>query len=125
MVIGGDWMFGSLMLLACFLTWFSSQRKNIMLALAGFGVWFSLLFWLFFSTVPPLGFVENWHSVLVWVFLLLAFLPLVLQLDTEITKEFKGRRWKEFGTPPRDQESSTEAYMQEFRKRVRRRKPRW
>jgi len=124
--VGGDWLFGGLILLACFITWYSGHRKNFMMAFIGFGLWFSLFMWLFFSPTPVLNITaatevgDYWIEILMWVFLLLAFLPLVLQIDTEITRELKGRRWKEFGSPPKEEgESEYDRYMREFRRRLR------
>jgi len=122
--MSASFLFFGIIILAMFATGYSGFRKNILLAFIGFGLWFGLFMWLFFSTDAPFDLTENHAKILMWVFLLLSFLPLVLQIDTEIWHEAKGRRWKEFGGNPREKVSRADRYMSDFRGGVRGRRRR-
>lgn len=118
MVISGDWLFGVLTFLAVFFTWFSFLRPNILISLVAGMFWFSLFMWLFFSTSAPLGLTENFEKILVWIFLVLTFVPFLAHMDTEIQHEKDGVRWRAWGRPPITKVDHRAEYQKEFRRRV-------
>ena len=75
MTLTGDGLFIGLLILGMFFMIFSNRRRNVLVSLATFIIWFALGLWLFFSTSAPIGFGETWKDVLGWGFLVLAFLP--------------------------------------------------
>jgi hypothetical protein len=111
-----------MLLLAMFFTWFSRRVQNILIGLVTFMLWFSLGMWLFFSSSPPLAVGEAWVDVLAWAFVILAFLPLLFQMDVEIKHEEKGKSWTRYGQPPeRKGPSAYEEYREKLFARTRRR----
>lgn len=119
MVISGDVLFFSLIILGGFLTLFASRRPNILLAFCAALVWFSIALLMWFSTTPIFGLTENWAKMLVWVFALLTFVPFLLQMDTEIKNEVPGASWTEFGDKPKAKKiSSADKYEAELKKRL-------
>lgn len=113
MTITGDGLFLGLLFLGVVLMVFSAKRPNILLALATFMVWFSLGFWLFFSTSAPIGFGEVWQDILGWCFLVISFLPWVFQMDVEIKHEAEGHSWSTWGKEPKVSEPSEYAAYRE------------
>lgn len=99
--------------LAAFLTWFSSKRPNILLGMSTALLWFALSLWGFFSTEPVFPLDEIYSDILYYVFLMLTFLPLLLQMDTEIKNEKDGHSWSTWGDKPEGQAPT--AY-EEYRK---------
>lgn len=121
MTISGDYLFVGWVLMAVFFTWFSASRRNILLAFVGFILWFSLGFWLFFSTSAPIGLTEQWQRIFAWAFFVLSFLPFIFQMDIEVKNEMKGKSWKTFEprTPEQKKLSGYEEYKEKLRKRTR------
>lgn len=118
MVITGDGLLIGLLLLGGTLMLFSMKRRNILLGLVTFLIWFSLGFWLFFSGVAPIGLGETWQSLLSWSFILLAFLPLLVQMDVEVKNEKNGRTWITWGETPKEKIDKYEAHRQDIRRRL-------
>jgi Na+/melibiose symporter-like transporter len=102
MTITGDYFLLSMVFLAIFFTWWSDKRKNILVAMVSFMMWFSLGMWLFFSSSPPIALGETWADILGWAFLVLSLLPWLLQMDIEIKHEAQGKRWTKYGQPPKE-----------------------
>jgi predicted membrane channel-forming protein YqfA (hemolysin III family) len=112
----------ALMALAVFLTWWSSRRKNILLALAAGILWFSLGMAFFFSAVPVIGLSESWKSIIAYVFLVLTFIPFLFQMDTEIRHEAEGHSWSTYGEEPKTtKKSEYEDYREKLFNRTGRR----
>jgi len=105
--------------LACFLTWLSYKRKEMLLAMCASLTWFAEAMWLFFSEVPLFDIAEVYAKILVWVFFIMAFVPWLFQMDVEITNEREGTSWKEWGAKPKDKATSYEKYARELRRRTR------
>lgn len=118
MVITGDVFLFFLGLLALVLMGMSN--RNILLAFSSSMVWFTLFLWLFFSDTPPLDLSKDWVQILSYVFMVLAVIPWLLRMDTEIRSEKGTQRWTEWGKQPSTKESGYERYKKELRKRTRR-----
>lgn len=115
-------MFIGLIIMAMFFTWFSGRRSNILIAFAAFLLWFSTGMWLFFSTAPPLTLGEPWTDLLAWFFVIMAFVPWLLQMNVEIRHEAEGHSWSSFGKEPeRKTPSEYEDYRDKLYNRTRRR----
>ena len=117
------WVF---IVLGIFFTWFSSVRRNILLAFSASLSWLAGALWLWFSTGSALGLTEDWSKLLVWVFFILTFVPWLLFADTEIKYEKKGMSWSEYGKKPsstnvRDVSAEYKKELQERLGRARRR----
>jgi len=112
--------------LGLFFTWFCTVRRNVLLAFVGSLVWFSCALWLWFSTGSALGLTEAWSQILVWVFVILAFVPWLLFADVEVKYQDGKRSWSEYGDKPsntniRDVSSEYKRELQQRLGRVRRR----
>lgn len=107
--------------LAAFLTWLSFSKKLLLLSLTTTILWLALFFWIFFSSTPILDFNEGYAPFVLYAIAVLAFLPLLALMDTEIKMEMKGKKWTEWGARPKiSKGSSYESYAKELRRRVRR-----
>lgn len=100
MALTGDYLFITLVLMVLGLTLIQMRRPNILVAFSISMLWFALAMWLFFGSSPILTLAQDWTGILVWVFFMLAFVPWLFQMDTEIMNEAKGQRWKSWGSPP-------------------------
>jgi len=82
--------------IACFFTWFSNKRKDILLSIVAGLLWFSTAMWLFFSGSAPFDLSESYVQLLVWVFVIMSFVPFVFQMTTEVRKEGKRGTYTSF-----------------------------
>lgn len=121
MTITGDYLFVTLVLMVLGLNLIQIRRPNILVAFSISMIWFSLALWLFFGSSPPLTLAQDWTGVLIWVFVMLAFVPWLFQMDTEITNEANGKRWKSWGRPPKEGINRRKEYQDTLRGRWRRR----
>ena len=97
------------------------RRRNILLAVAASMVWLALAVWLFLGSSAPIGLDASWKTILAWVFFIMLFVPLLLQMDTEIKMEGpKGKRWSTWGTEPERKPSAYENYRDQLYGRTRR-----
>ena len=120
MTLSGDFLFVTLVLMALVLTFIQMMRPNILIAFSISMLWFSLSMWLFFGDSPMLTLAQDWTGILIWVFIMLAFVPWLLQMDTEITNEAKGQKWKSWGAPPKSKTANrTDEYRKNLRGRLR------
>ncbi len=120
MSITGDAMFIGLLFMGFFFMLLSSKRRNILVAMVTFLVWFSLGLWLFFSPTAPIGFGEVWQDMLGWSFLVLSFLPWLFQMDVEIKHEKDGYSYSSWGGEPRESgPTEYEAYRDKLYNRTR------
>lgn len=123
MDLTGDAVFIGLLILGMFLMIFSNKRRNVLVSLATFIVWFALGLWLFFSASAPIGFGETWKDVLGWGFLVMSFLPWLFAMDQEIIHEARGRKWVVYGPAPREElPSGYQRYRELLTGRTRRRR---
>lgn len=121
MTITGDVFLFFLGILALVLM--SMSHRNILYALSSSLVWLSLFFWMFFSDSPPLDIDYAWVQILTYAFLILAFMPWIIRMDTEIRNEARGKggtsqAYRTWGTRP---EAEEETPAQKYRKALRRR----
>ena len=84
--------------------------------------------WLFFSSVPLLALSEYYSQLFACVFIMLAFVPWLFQMDTEITNEARGQneaggqKWKSWGETPKGKTTTrADEYRETLRRRRRRR----
>lgn len=122
-MIDNNWLFVGFILLGAFLTWFASLRPNIVVAISAAVSWLSMATWLFFSPTPVFTFglagELDWSKMFVWVLVLLAFVPFLLHMNTEIRQERDGKSWVEYGGRPHTpRASSYETYQLELRRRL-------
>ena len=105
-----------------FFTWMSSRRRDILISMTAGLIWFVLGMWIFFSSTPILGLDESWKQILVWIFFILTFVPFLIYMNQEITREKSGNRWTEYGNPKDYEEtvSSYDNYKKELQRRIRR-----
>lgn len=117
MTITGDYLFITLALMALGLNIIQMRRPNILIAFTISMLWFSLAMWLFFGDRPPLTLAQDWTGILVWVFVMLAIVPWLAQMDTEIQHEAQGKKWKSWGQPPEEKVNRREEYRKILRER--------
>lgn len=100
------------------------RRRNILLALAASLMWLALAMWLFFGASAPIGLSETWKTIIAWVFFIMLFIPLLLQLDTEVKHEAEGHSWSTWGEEPTRKSSEYEDYRDKLFLRTRSRRRR-
>jgi len=121
MTVTGDALFIGLLILGMFLMLFSNKRRNMLVSLTTFIVWFGLGMWLFFGDSAPIGFGDTWKEILGWGFLVLSFLPFIFAMDQEIMHEAQGKRWTKYGQEPKQKgPSNYERYRDALYNRTRR-----
>jgi hypothetical protein len=54
-----------------------------------------MAFWAIIDTDSPFDMADGWALMLVAVMVSMAFVPILIHMDTEITREYKGMRWSE------------------------------
>jgi len=108
--------------LAIFLTWFSSRRPELLIKLVAGLTWMALGFWVLLGGITNLDMINSWNQILVWVFFIMAVVPFLAQMNTEIRKEKKGLSYTVWGTPPDESETEYQRYSKELRYRMHRHK---
>jgi hypothetical protein len=110
---------GSLAIILTILTW---KRPNIIITFCAFLSWFSLFMWGLFS--GSLDLVQYYSKFLVWIFLMMSFVPWLLMMDTEIKHEalVKGKKvsWSDWGKDPEETTSSYDDYKGKLKDRLKR-----
>lgn len=125
MSLTGDGLLLVLAVFAMFFTILQMRRRHILIGLVAFIMWFSMGMWLFYGDSPMLSLGEVWVDILAWGFTIMAFVPLVFQLDIEIIHEHKGKRWTKYGEEPTIKgPSSYEAYRDKLFQKTRGRRRR-
>lgn len=114
MTITGDVFLFFLGLLALVLM--GLGRRNILVTLSSSMIWLSLFIWLFFSSTPPLDMSQNWAQILAFVFLMLTFVPWLMRMNVEIKQEAGGKKWTEWGRPPKEPVKSRSQSVKERQK---------
>lgn len=116
-----DGLFIGLLVLGMFMFMFAQKRRNVLVSLGTFIIWFALGVWLFFSASAPIGFGETWKDVLGWGFLVLSLMPLVFHMDVEIQHEKAGKRYTKYGAEPQEKgPNGYEVYRDKLYGRTRR-----
>jgi len=119
--MSSSWMLMVFMGFAIALMVINFRRRNILLAVAASMVWLALAVWLFLGSSAPIGLDASWKTILAWVFFIMLFVPLLLQMDTEIKMEGpKGKRWSTWGAEPERKPSAYENYRDQLYGRTRR-----
>ena len=108
----------ALLALACFLTWLSFKRGEILICTCASLTWFGDAMWLFFSATPILSMSTREAQLLIWVFVLMTFVPWLAQMNTEITREAGGKKWTEYGPKPKTKIANYEEYKAELKRRL-------
>ena len=113
-------------LIALGLTWFSTRRPEMLLRLAASFMWLGLAFWIVLGDTV-LSTDDSFAWIIIGVLLLMTFVPLVFQINTEVRTEKKGKMWSNWqrnfeGEP---EESEYERYRSELRARTRRSRRRY
>ena len=121
-IMSVSFLFVGWIVLAIFFTWFSSRRPEILIRLVSSLIWMGLGFWTLTGGIDNIDMINSWNQMLVWVFFLMAVVPWLLQMNTEITKEKKGLSYKVWGTPPGEEETEYQRYSKELRYRMHRNK---
>lgn len=121
-------MFGVFAVVAVGLTFISTRRPEMLLRLATSFLWLGLAFWLVLDdTYIGMDTGESWTWIIVGALMLMCFVPLIFQINTEVRREAKGQMWSSWqrnftGEPP---ESPQERYRRELRERTRRNRRRY
>ena len=131
MTIEGNYLFIGLITLGFCLTLFASKRPSLPLALAAGLIWFATGVWLWFSTTPVFGFSETWSQILAFVFVILTFVPFLLQMNVEVKYEqskqgkFQGypgaesSSYTKWGPKPGEQVETSEMRQEAHREKLR------
>jgi len=107
--------------LAIFFTWFSSKRPEILIRLAAGLVWLGLGFWILLGGIDNIQIGDSWIQILIWVFFLMAAVPFLFQMNTEVRNERDGQVWTEWGGKPKESmPSGYEKYKKRLYRRTRR-----
>jgi len=118
--MSASFLFVGLLIIAIFLTWMSSKRPEILVRLAAGLTWMATGFWLVLGDVTNLPLTAGWTQILVWVFFMMAAVPFLFQMNTEITTERKGQKWTAWGDqPPGERVSGYDDYKKRLLKRTR------
>ena len=123
-IMSVSFLFVGWLCLAIFLTWFSSRRPEILVRLVAGLTWMALGFWTLLGGITNIDMLNSWNQILVWVFFVMAVVPFLFQMNTEIKKEKKGLSYSVWGTPPDEEETSYQKYSRELRSRMSRHKRR-
>jgi len=122
MHITGSWLLVGLIALSLGLTWLSLKADLILFRIAGFLCWASLAF-MFFTNVFGTDIGDSWTTLIAFLFLVMAFATLLLQMNSEIKHEKKGMSWSTWGSKPKEKAPSAYATRRaELRKMLGRRK---
>ena len=94
-----------------FLLWFSFTKKEVLLSVATSVVWMGIAYWIFTTMDMTL----TWAQFLIWVAVMLIFVPLLALMNTELKVTRDGNSWTEYGgKPPKNIVSASEKYKREI-----------
>ncbi len=112
--------FVTFIVLAFAMTVFCHRRQNSLLCAATMILWLGLAMGLFFGASPIFTFGELWVDIIAWFFFIMMWVPLLLQMDTEIQHEKDGRRWKKWDSAPHEEDTpALELYRDKLFNRTR------
>ncbi len=118
--MSASFLFIGLIALAGMLTYFAWRRRHILICFAGSLTWLALGLWLLFGSNTNLDLGDIWTQLLAYVFIMMAAACGLFLMDVEIGREYKGKRWVEYGGKPKiESPSSYEEYAAELRRRIR------
>lgn len=121
-------LFVGILVLAGFVTFYAFRSKNLLAVLASSVCWLGLGLWAFIGENPLISLETPHGKILVWVFFILVFVPVLAQISTEVRREIKrsdGTRWYWFEnttSPPASKLKGSEQvrYRRELRERLER-----
>jgi hypothetical protein len=119
-----SFLFVGVLALAVFFTWFSSRRPEILVRLSASLIWMALGFWFLLGGIENIDIADSWNQILIWVFFVMAVVPFLVQMNTEIRRERRGRTWTEWGAPPDERLSEYDRYHRLLKSRGWGRRPR-
>ena len=91
-----SFLFLGMILMAGFLTFFSLKRPEMLIRLAASFMWLAMCFWILLGSNTNLDLDDPWTILIGAVFVIMAFVPLVFQMTTEVRREGKGTSWSSF-----------------------------
>lgn len=122
-------MFYAFLCLSALVTYFALKNSNILLRMSAAISWLAMAFWSIYGTDTPFLMTDGYSLMIVAVMVLMAFVPLVIHMDTEITREYKGMKWSERKNKKslddmmkKDQPTLYESHRAELRSKLRRRR---
>jgi len=121
---GMGMLFIGMIAIAGLLTFFSLKRPELLIRLAASFTWLGLGFWVLLGENANLDPEDPWTLLIIAVFIVMTFAPLVLQINTEVKRESKGRLWTEWvkkGEEGGPKETEYEKYKATLQARTRRR----
>ena len=124
----GNAMYFCFVIMALGLTFISTKRPEILLRLAASFLWLGLAFWFVLDdTSVGMDTDKSWTWIIIGALLLMCFVPLVFQMNTEVRNESKGRMWSNWqrNFTGDSEETVYEKHRRELRSRLRRRPRRY
>ena len=122
-------MFYAFLGLSGLITYFSLKNTNILLRMGAALSWLAMAFWAIYGTNTPFLMTDGYSLMMVAVMVIMALVPLVIHMDTEITREYKGLKWSERKSKKsldamikRDEPSVYDKHRVELRSKLRRRR---
>lgn len=88
-------MFYAFLCLSGLITYFALKNSNILLRMGAAISWLAMAFWSIYGTDTPFLMTDGYSLMIVAVMVIMAFVPLVIHMDTEISREYNGMRWSE------------------------------
>lgn len=118
--VSSSFLFFGFIVLAFGLTFLSYKRPHVLVSMGAGLSWLAMGFWLLIGDIDNLDISDSWVTILVWVFIMMTFVPFLFQMDTFITWERKGTKWTGWGPKPEDEKGpeSYEQYKEELRRRL-------
>ena len=111
-------IFYTIVTLAVCLTVIALRHNLILFRVSAFLTWFALGM-IMLTNAFGTTITDNWTLYLGWIFIMMSFSSLLIHMDTEITTEKDGKKWTEWGSRPKDKETSYERYRRELRSKTR------
>ena len=102
------------------LTYLSTRRPELLLRLAASLMWLGIAFWLVLDGTI-LDTSESWTWIIVGALVIMCFVPLIFQMNTEVRNESKGRMWSNWqrNFTGDSEETAYEKHRRELRSRLR------
>lgn len=118
--MSASFLFIGLIMIACFLTYLCYKRPSLLVAFAAGLTWLGMAFWLLLGNVTNLALSSSWTQIIAWVFVIMTFVPFLLQMNQEIIHEAGGKRFTVYGPAPKVKiPTDYENYAKELRRRIR------
>ena len=117
--MSASFLFLGLVVLGCFLLWFSSKRPEYLVKLVTTLVWWGLGFWVTLGGVTNLGIGSSWTIFLLFAFFVAGIIPQIMAMNqdnkVELRRQGRGQSWTEWSARPEDEkESGYDKYKREL-----------